>query len=109
MEQLYKFWLKLYKGPIPNLLALVHWMNSLAEQWVTVASLRKVLVPFIKPFYYDTADMVLDVRLIGMMVHLGMLRVGEHQEHGPVVRMTKMGRALIAGVSLEDQDRMFLY
>ncbi|SFF05444.1 hypothetical protein SAMN05216378_4898 [Paenibacillus catalpae] len=109
MEQLYKFWLKLYKGPISNVHALVHWMNSLAEQWVTVDSLRKVLIPFIKPFYYDTADKVLDVRLIGIMVHLGMLRIGEHQEHGTVVRMTKLGRALIAGVSLEDQDRMFLY
>ncbi|WP_336771869.1 hypothetical protein [Paenibacillus sp. MMO-58] len=109
MEQIYKFWLKLYKGAIPNIHALVHWMNSLAEQWVTVDSLRKVLIPFVKPFYYDSADRVLDVRLIGMMVHLGMLRIGEHQEHGTVVRMTKLGRALVAGVNLEDQDRMFLY
>ncbi|WP_347813049.1 hypothetical protein [Paenibacillus sp. BK033] len=109
MEQIYKFWLKLYKGAIPNIHSLVHWMNSLAEQWVTVDSLRKVLIPFVKPFYYDTADKVLDIRLIGMMVHLGMLRIGEHQENGTVVRMTKLGRALVAGVNLEDQDRMFLY
>ncbi|WP_336786749.1 hypothetical protein [Paenibacillus sp. MMO-177] len=109
MEQIYKFWLKLYKGAIPNIHALVHWMNNLAEQWVTVDSLRKVLIPFVKPFYYDSADKVLDIRLIGMMVHLGMLRIGEHQEHGTVVRMTKLGRALVAGVNLEDQDRMFLY
>lgn len=109
LEQLYKFWLKLYKGPISNLLALVHWMNSLAEQWVTVESLSKVLIPLIKPFYYDNADMILEQRIIRMMVHLGLLRLGEHQEHGAVVRMTKAGRAVIAGVSLDEHDRMFLY
>lgn len=109
LELLYKFWLKLYKGPISNVLALSNWMNSLAEQWVTVESLRMVLIPLIKPFYYDNANMVFEQRLIGMMVHLGLLRLGEHQVHGPVIRMTKAGRAVIAGVSLEEQDRMFLY
>ncbi|MFX3633469.1 MAG: hypothetical protein ACE3L7_24270 [Candidatus Pristimantibacillus sp.] len=109
LELLYKFWLKLYKGPISNVLALSHWMNSLAEQWVTVESLRTVLIPLIKPFYYDNANMVFEQRLIGMMVHLGLLRLGEHQVHGPVVRMTKAGRAVISGVSLEEHDRLFLY
>ncbi|MFF2482181.1 hypothetical protein [Paenibacillus sp. NPDC058071] len=108
-EQLYKFWLKLYKGPIPNLLALAHWINSLAERWVTVESIRNVLTPFIKPFYYDDANRVLDQRIIAMMVHLGLLRLGEHAEHGLVIRMTKAGRAVVAGVSLEENDRMFLY
>ncbi|WP_042162390.1 hypothetical protein [Paenibacillus gorillae] len=107
-EMLYKLWLRLYKIPIPNVLALSQWINSLAEQWVTLSSLRPVLIPFIKPYYYDDANKILDHRLIGMMVHLGLLRIGDHQEHGTVIRMTKAGRAVMAGISLENNDKMFL-
>ncbi|WP_028610550.1 hypothetical protein [Paenibacillus harenae] len=102
-EQLYRFWLKLYKGPVTNILALVHWIDSLAVQWVTVESLREVLVPFIKPYYYDDANTILEQRILTMMVHLGMLRLGEHPIHGAVVKMTKAGRALVAGVGMDEQ------
>src|SRR5690606_97080 len=34
-EKQYRLWLRLYKGPVVHLLSLVHWMNALAEQWVT--------------------------------------------------------------------------
>ncbi|QAY66147.1 hypothetical protein [Paenibacillus protaetiae] len=95
---LYKHWLKLYKGPIPNLLPLVHWMNHLAEQWVTTDSLRKVLIPLIKPYYYDSAETIMEQRLIMMMVHLGLVRIGEHDTYGTVVRMTKAGAAIVSGV-----------
>ncbi|MGO4542742.1 hypothetical protein [Paenibacillus sp. 2TAB19] len=101
-EEMYRYWLKLYKSPIPNLLSLVHWINALSEEWVTVQSLRQVLLPFIKPYYYDSAEMILEQRIMMMMVHLGLLRLGEHPEHGTVVRMTKAGRAIVAGVSLAE-------
>jgi hypothetical protein len=94
---LYRCWLKSYKGPIANLLSLVHWIDSLAADWVTAASLRKALVPYIKPYYYDSADMILDTRIIAMMVHLGLLRLGEHPDSGAVVRMTKAGHAIVSG------------
>ncbi|WP_317890746.1 hypothetical protein [Paenibacillus arenilitoris] len=101
-ELLYRFWLKAYKGPVANLLALVHWVNALAEEWVTVESMRQVLVPFIKPFYYDDANTILEQRIMAMMVHLGMLRVGEHPSHGAVVKMTKAGKAIVTGVGLDE-------
>lgn len=101
-EQIYRYWLRLYKGPVTHLLSLVHWMSALAEQWVTVESLRGVLVPFIKPYYYDDANTLLEQRIMTMMVHLGLLRVGEHPLYGAVVRMTKAGKATVAGLSLED-------
>ncbi len=94
---LYRYWLKAYKGPIVNLLSLVHWIDSLAANWVTVASLRTALVPYIKPYYYDSADTILDTRIIAMMVHLGLLRLGEHPDSRAVVRMTKAGHAIISG------------
>lgn len=96
-EQLYKYWLKSYKGPIANLLSLVHWIHALAGEWVTVESVRNVLVPFIKSYYYDDANAILEARIFKMMTHLGLLRLGEHSLYGAVIRMTKAGSVLIAG------------
>lgn len=108
-EQVYRFWLKLYKGPITHLLSLVHWINALAVEWVTVESLRKVLVPFIKPYYYDDANTILEQRIMSMMVHLGLLRLGEHPMHGAIVRMTKAGRSVVSGISLDDLETVGLH
>ncbi len=107
-EQVYRYWLKLYKGPITNLLSLVHWINALAVDWVTVDSLRAVLVPFIKPYYYDDANTILEKRIMTMMVHLGLLRVGEHPQHGAVVKMTKAGAAIVSGLNIEDPGALAL-
>ncbi|OXM16625.1 hypothetical protein [Paenibacillus herberti] len=103
-EQLYRFWLRLYKGPISNLNSIVHWVDELADRWVTADSLREVLVPFIKPYYYDTAEAVMDSRILMMMMHLGLLRIGEDESRGTVLRMTRLGKAIIAGVNVEHGD-----
>ncbi|MFS0722632.1 hypothetical protein [Paenibacillus sp. 1P07SE] len=88
--ELYRFWLRLYKGAIPNILTLANWIHVLADPWVTTASLASQLLPYIKPFYYDNASDVLETRILAMMMHMGLLRIGEHHRHG--------GRA-------NDQDR----
>jgi hypothetical protein len=36
-------------------------------------------------------------------MHLGLLRIGEHAEHGQVIRMTPLGRTIVAGHSLDDE------
>ncbi|WP_138750967.1 hypothetical protein [Paenibacillus sinopodophylli] len=108
-EQIYRFWLKLYKGPITHLLSLVHWINALTVEWVTVDSLRKVLVPYIKPYFYDDANTILEQRILAMMVHLGLLRLGEHQVNGAVVRMTKAGRSIVSGLGLEELESVRLH
>jgi hypothetical protein len=99
-ESIVAYWLKLYKGPVTNLLSLVHWIHALAEEWVTTDSLKRVLFPFVKPYYYDQAEAIMETRLMTMMMHLGLLRIGEHPEHGTVVKMTKVGNAIISGAGL---------
>ncbi|MNF08094.1 hypothetical protein D3C80_2084210 [compost metagenome] len=56
-----------------------------------------MLVPLIKPYYYDDAQTILEQRIVTMMIHLGMLRLGEHHLYGTVLKMTKAGRAVVAG------------
>lgn len=96
-EQMYRYWLKLYKGPVTNLLSLVHWVHALARDWVTVDSVRGVLLPFIKTYYYDDANAIYEVRLLKMMTHLGLLRIGEHPLYGAVMKVTKTGTAVMEG------------
>ncbi|WP_219836552.1 hypothetical protein [Paenibacillus sp. R14(2021)] len=102
-DKLYQFWLRLYKGPIPNIRALVHWIDKLGSKWVQADTILHTLTPYVKPFYYDQAETILEQRLIGMMLHLGLLRIGEHAEHGQVIRMTPLGRTIVSGLSLDDE------
>ncbi|MGN7761802.1 hypothetical protein [Paenibacillus sp. 22594] len=90
LMQLYSFWLKLYKGAIPNLPSLIYWISVSAGKWVTVTSLVEGLGWLVKPFYYDDAASILEQRILRMMLHLGMLRLGETPE-GTAVMMTPWG------------------
>jgi hypothetical protein len=102
--ELYRFWIRLYRAAIPNLSALVRLIERLADRWVTADSLRSALRPFVRPFYYDDPDAVLDKRIFKMMVHLGLLRVGEDEGGRAALRMTNAGRKLVAGVKIRDAE-----
>ncbi|RAP76370.1 hypothetical protein [Paenibacillus montanisoli] len=102
-DKLYQFWLRLYKGPVPNIRAIVHWIDKLGSRWVKAETVLNTLTPYIKPFYYDQPATILEQRLISMMMHLGLLRIGEHAEYGQVIRMTPLGRTIVAGQSIEDE------
>lgn len=104
MLYLIHFWLRLYKGAIPNLLSLVYWIDcGASSSWSSTASLFGNLERFIKPYYYDTAESIFNERIIKMMLHLGMVKVGEDASAGPVLRMTSGGRShvksLVAGTA----------
>lgn len=100
----YRFWLKLYKGPIPNLLSLVYWIGRLAKGWVTSASLHDVLIKLIKPYYYDSPDSIYEQRLLQMLMHLGIIRIGSHQTQGKVIQVTGLGSALINGTYVAEEE-----
>lgn len=108
MRELYLFWLKVYKSPVPNIQSLVQWVVRLARQWTTVDSLSQALRHFIKPFYYDSAESIFETRIIGMMVHLGMLRFGEHEDFGTSVQVTPLGDLLAQGALIGEEERILL-
>jgi hypothetical protein len=91
LMQIFSFWLKLYKGAVPNLPSLVYWVSISAGNWVSVPSLVDGVGWLIKPFYYDNAASILEQRIIRMMVHLGMLKLGETPA-GLAVMMTPWGK-----------------
>ncbi|MEK8127380.1 hypothetical protein WMW72_05570 [Paenibacillus filicis] len=106
--QLFRFWLRLYKGPIPGLQSIVHWLNTLSSGWMTLASVKNTLGPLIRPFYYDTPDSILEQRILQMMMHLGLVRIGEDEFEGLVIQVTRMGSSMIEGTYVAENDRIVL-
>jgi hypothetical protein len=104
----YKFWLKLYKNPIHNVQSLVHWIDRLAGRWVTLETLGNVLTNLIKPYYYDTQESILRHRVVMMMMHQGLIRLGEHPEEGTVIEMTKLGSSIVQGVYVPEDEKIVL-
>lgn len=80
-HDLIRFWIRLYKKPIPNLPMLVQLIPMLVSGgWVQQSTLAQTLLEWVKDFYYDDSFQVLTNRVCKMMVHLGLLRVGQDQE-----------------------------
>ncbi|MEK0314105.1 hypothetical protein [Cohnella sp. 56] len=105
--ELYRFWLRLYKLPIPNLHALTQWIMRLSRhQWVTVESLCAILLPLVKPYYYDAERTILERRTLAMMLHLGLLRLGETAAGEAVVTMTPQGVLLVSGSDVRFEDAL---
>jgi hypothetical protein len=102
--QMYRFWLRLYKGAIPNLVSLAQWVSRLSGQWVTIASLSQVLLPLIRPYYYDEPKDILDKRILRMLMHLGVLRWGKTDDGIEAIEVTPQGRTLVAGQKLSFED-----
>ncbi|WP_088833400.1 hypothetical protein [Paenibacillus tyrfis] len=106
--QVYRFWLRLYKGPVPHLQSIAQWLNRLCKGWVTFDSVKRTLVPLIRPFYYDTSDSILEQRIVQMMMHLGLLRIGEEERYGRVIQVTKLGSSIIEGTYVPDEENIVL-
>ncbi len=109
LADVYKFWLRLYKNPIPNVQSLAGWVDRLSGQWVTLASLSEVLCKLVKPFYYDSSESIVEQRILQMMMHLGLIRIGEDLENGIVVQATKMGSKVIQGTFVAEEDKVVLF
>lgn len=97
--QLYCFWVRLYKRPIPQLPIILKWIGSLANiGWFPVATVKEVVLPWLKPFYYETETTLLH-RLLQMLGHLGVLRIGEESTGEQWISLTPTGVAIFADVS----------
>lgn len=107
--QIFRFWLRLYKGAIPNITSLVYWISQCARDWVTAASLFESLGWLIRPFYYDSPQNMLEHRIIRMLMHLGIIRIGESQTMGTSYKMTALGlKAAEASIHISDSNDLIL-
>lgn len=106
--EVYRFWLRLYKGPIEHLQSIVRWIERLTDTWVTVESLKMILCPLIKPYYYDTAESIFEQRIVSMMKHLGLCRIGATMEQQQVIQVTKLGSSVIHGTYVGEEETIII-
>jgi hypothetical protein len=106
--KLYRLWLRLYKGAIPNLNTLTQWIMRLSSDWTTVDSIFQILQPLVRSYYYDTQKDVLERRVLVMLMHLGVIRWGETADGVRVIIMTPQGKWLVTGNTLAFEDTIKL-
>lgn len=90
-----ELWLRIYKGPIPNLYSLLYWTLANSSNWIHLGSLFEQIEPLIKPFYYDTSASIFEERIVRMLLHLGVLRLGEDELKERYIQITPIGQSLI--------------
>jgi hypothetical protein len=100
----YRFWLRLYRGPIRNLQVLVRLMDLLGDRWVSLSTVKELLSPYIKDYYYDDGNSIIEKRMIQMMHHLGLIRLGQSEGGESVLKMTETGHRLIHGIAVKDEE-----
>ncbi|PTX59919.1 hypothetical protein C8P63_11064 [Melghirimyces profundicolus] len=104
--EIYRFWLRLYRRPIPHLTIIVKWIDLLCHQrWQRAETVEKVVRHWIQPFYYESgADLFR--RILRMLMHLGFLCIGETESRDVLIRMNPSGHARIAGISGFTEDNL---
>jgi hypothetical protein len=97
-KQMYRFWLRLYRRPIPHLPVLVRWIGLLSSnQWFPADTLFPVLQSWIQPFYYETRETLFQ-KILQLMLHLGVIQIGK-ENNDLFLRLTASGQNWITGVS----------
>ncbi|MGO0061029.1 hypothetical protein ACTID9_13600 [Brevibacillus fluminis] len=89
-DDVIRFWQRVYKRAVPNLpmlIQLIPWMSG--GKWVSQESFKQILLPWLKPFYYDEPEAILVQRVLKMMVHLGLLKVGQRADEEWVYASTE--------------------
>lgn len=75
-EQLYQFWIRLYRRPIPQLPVILRWISIFADiGWSRLNIVYKTVRRWLAPYYYESQESLFQ-RVIQMLLHLGVIQVG---------------------------------
>lgn len=97
LQQLLKFYLTLYRKPIPRLREIVEVIRIFRGTWVSSQTLLTALGELVTPFYYDDRDAVWQNRIVHMLANLGMIRIGQDENLSEVwFQITKLGQELLS-------------
>lgn len=108
-----RYFISLYRRPIPRLPQIVQVITHVSEQWVEAQSAFRVLSSLLNAYYYDDVATVWNQRILKMMMHLGILRVGEDENNITWFQMTKLGQQLLTqdafvGPSQKESQRILI-
>ncbi|MBA4496058.1 hypothetical protein ACFO25_16645 [Paenactinomyces guangxiensis] len=97
-KDLYRFWIRLYRRPIPHLPMIIRLIGLLSYPgWIPAELVYEAVGEWISPYYYETEQSLFQ-RIIQMMLHLGVLRTGiEGEQH--YLTLTESGLKWMQGIS----------
>ncbi len=95
-RSLLQFYVSSYRRPIPRLPQIVR-MMSLAppNRWLASESFLATCGDMVSEYYYDSRDSVWNRRILGMLCHLGVIRVGDDENGKTWFQTTKLGQQLL--------------
>lgn len=97
-KQLYRFWIRLYRRPIPQLPIILRWIGLLSyPHWVSVSAIYQAVHPWLKPYFYESEE-TLFRRIMEMLVHLGVGKWGEEDQEA-FFTLTSSGIKWMHGIS----------
>ncbi|MGF7089027.1 hypothetical protein JOD24_002896 [Kroppenstedtia sanguinis] len=98
-REMYRFWLRLYRKPIPRIAVIVKWIDLLAQGgWYRSQEVKKVVGDWLNTYYYETGESLFK-RILQLMLHLGLVRIGEMSSGEQVLQMNVTGHRWVSGVS----------
>lgn len=96
LQRLLRFYLRVYRRPIPRLREIVETIRLIAVDWVDMVQTYHTCSSLIQAFYYDREDDVWAKRIVAMLVHLGVLRLGYDGESiASWFQITELGQELL--------------
>jgi hypothetical protein len=97
-RQIYRFWIRLYRKPIPHLPIVIRWIGLLSfPAWILLERIYPVVEDWLSPFFYETKQSLF-TRIIQMMVHVGVLALGT-EEGSHYISLTPTGVKWMHGIS----------
>ncbi|MBX5437074.1 MAG: helicase-associated domain-containing protein [Alicyclobacillaceae bacterium] len=94
-QSLVRFYLQLYRRAIARLPLVAQVIAHVAIRWVHGPSMMEQLSPFVNEYYYDSQEQVWNTRILKMLMHLGVIRLGWDEAGEPWFQMTKLGQQLL--------------
>ncbi|WP_206918244.1 helicase-associated domain-containing protein [Alicyclobacillus suci] len=105
MQRILQFYIRLYRRPIPRLREIVEVIRTLAQEWVESNSVLAACGSMVSQFYYDSREAVWNQRILKMLTHLGVIRLGFDQESDEQwFQMTNLGQELLTQDELQLVD-----
>lgn len=97
-QEMYRFWIRLYRRPIQNLPIVIRWIGLLSKQhWISFDQVYQVVEQWIRDYYYETKQSLFR-KVIQMMLHVGVVQLGKTNEHS-WIRLTPSGRKWVDVIS----------
>lgn len=101
-QEIYQFWIRLYRRPIEGLPIMLRWIGLLAQKrWISLTQINRAIRPWITPYYNETEDSLFQ-KLIQMLLHLGVIQFGKkHDQY--YIHLTEHGEKWMRVISGFDE------